>query len=146
MWADALSLFDFPPGSIRTSFIKQTFGNGWFIIGDVSHSKYWISLRNLLMSSLCMHSDQKMNCLTIQRYSLQPEFDIFLFSSEDPLDLTKWGITGYNSMYRKISCMFKCYLHPVESESKEATRVAWGCSLSHVVYTNSPRGLSPLAL
>ena len=93
-----------------------------------------------------MHSEQRMNSLTTQGYSLPPDFDIFLFSSEGPLDMTTWGITGHNSTCRKILCMFKCYLHPVESKSREATWVAQGQSLPYAIYTNSPRGLSPLAL
>lgn len=146
LWAGSLSLLCFSHSVHQGVFYKADIW--WWLI------YYWrwltYSILKLtekpLMSFLCLYSDQRMSYSTTQRSSLRPDFDTFLFSSEDPLDMTKWGIIGYNSMCRKMFRTLECHLRLVERESRVATWVARGMFLVLLYDTNSSGARPPSAL
>jgi hypothetical protein len=132
------ALFSFPTGrteyclyskhSIMVDLLLEITGN------DYSLHKYRMKTEKFLIFFLFLHSDHRMK-LRIQRYSLHPDFYIFLFHSEGPLDMTKWGLLVYSSISRRLfGYMFKCTCTQwkVRAEKSHGLLRNGRCSLSYV--------------
>lgn len=74
-----------------------------------------------------------------KRYSLHTDFDIFLFSSEGPVDMSK---AGNHRLQHHMQKNIQLHVQMLPAPSGGATRVL--CLMSHC--TNTCRGLTPLAL